>query len=1186
MTRLIDLKAPKQRFARSINVERDSDGSAIEGYLPVGRAIDVIYRLASALDRSDTERALSVTGPYGSGKSSLAVVIDALIAPANDSARIKADTFLKEVSPEISNTMNSARSRLGASKSGFIRASATASREPVVSTVLRALSNGVTRFPPPARQKAEITRIRSALRKMCADFEGSQRIRPDTRGIRQMVAELTEIAPVLILIDEFGKNLEAFADDASNSDLFLLQELAEWTHGKDGLPLAVVTLQHMAFDEYASGTSATQRREWAKVQGRFEDIAFVDSPAQTRFLISAAFGDAKPPLRSAVDGWSQEQAENLTRLGTGHLSLSSSMLAACWPLHPIALAVLPDLCERYGQNERTLFSFLAGHEPLSVATFLRQTDWNRKGQLPVVHLDRLYDYFVESAATMVSVSSAASRWIEIDNRIRDAQGVSSASLRVLKTVGLLNLISASGALRASKTMVCFAAADGQVGTTTEQAVANELAELERIGIVTYREFADEYRVWQGSDFDLKSAIEVSHRRLRDEKSAIVLERVCPLGPVVASRHSHETGTLRVFDRHWVDQTMEIIEPLGDGARADGSLIYVLGPDAPASAVERRTGGRPVAFVTTADASDLVAAAREMAAIDDVLSTTVELKNDWVAKRELLERQIEARAIIDRELERAYGSANGRSIALTFRGNSPRSKWMVIECPSISAGLSAVADDWYDKAPPVHNDLANRLELTSQIAKARRLLIEAMLTAPEQEGLGILGFGPERTLHLSVLQEFGLHQLQGESWGFCEPPPTSGVRQTWDRLSQLLTSATSHRRRVSEIYDELAAPPYGIRPGIGSLLVIVALIVYSEEVALYEHGTFKPSLTGDICERLIRNPVNFEIKHFALRAGSRAELLTQIAVHLKIRAGPQVKNGRVNSALTIVSRLVGLMGMLPEYSKRTEFVSSDARLVRGELLQATEPDALLFSAIPLALGKEPIGPTGHYDVRAIRGIAMRTYRAMLELQQAYPKMLEEIRSTLQEQLRGPEEGLRESLVVRARDLRGKVIEPALARLVAALIADIPGDDEWAEYVAMSVTGVPPGSWSDDDRRRFFGQLHDVGSTFRRIEALNADVRSRGESFEALRVTVTRSDGAEAARLVWVDDSRRNLLEPIIQSAIETTRKHSGSDTEARDLLLAMLAEADLLSTEMQLTDRLETAMANNTAKTQGKGRGAR
>jgi hypothetical protein len=92
------------------------------------------------------------------------------------------------------------------------------------------------------------------------------------------------------------------------------------------------------------------------------------------------------------------------------------------------------------------------------------------------------------------------------------------------------------------------------------------------------------------------------------------------------------------------------------------------------------------------------------------------------------------------------------------------------------------------------------------------------------------------------------------------------------------------------------------------------------------------------------------------------------------------------------------------------------------------------------------------------------------------------------------------------------------------------------------------------------IHDVGGTFRRIEALNADVRSRGESYDALRVTVTRPDGVEAAKLVWVDQVRRQLIEPILLTALEGARAHVGSETEARDLLLAMLAEEDLRAEE--------------------------
>src|SRR3954469_9303773 len=109
MSTLLDHKAPRARFARSINVERDSGSRAAEGYLPVGRAVDAIGRLAAALDRDDVEVALSITGPYGSGKSSLAIVIDALLGPAGDSARESTEELLSHTAPEALRRLESAR---------------------------------------------------------------------------------------------------------------------------------------------------------------------------------------------------------------------------------------------------------------------------------------------------------------------------------------------------------------------------------------------------------------------------------------------------------------------------------------------------------------------------------------------------------------------------------------------------------------------------------------------------------------------------------------------------------------------------------------------------------------------------------------------------------------------------------------------------------------------------------------------------------------------------------------------------------------------------------------------------------------------------------------------------------------------------------------------------------------------
>ena len=453
MSALIDLKAPKERFARSINVERDAGSSAIDGYLPVGRSVDAISRIFRAVSDPNSENAFSITGPYGSGKSSLALMLDSLFAAEDDPSRLSAQDLVTSVIPELAEMVTTARKNLGAHQHGFIRAVVTAQREPVAATVLRALLHGVDRFGPPTKNKTRHSAAIKAIRSMHADYTADEPIRPDGHSIRNAIAALSETAPVLLLIDEFGKNLEAFADSHSDADLYLLQELAEATRGDQQLPLVLVTFQHLAFDEYSAGANISQRREWAKIQGRFEDIPFVDSARQTRRLIAAAFDKPKKPLAGATTEWANQQAKALAKLGVNRLAQEPDLLGQCWPLHPIALAILPELCERYGQNERTLFSFLASSEPGSVATYLRDTSWKAGDHLPAIRLEQVYDYFLESAANLVGVSNAASRWVEIDTRIRDAHGLVDPKRRVLKAVGLLNLVSAGGTIRASKAIL-------------------------------------------------------------------------------------------------------------------------------------------------------------------------------------------------------------------------------------------------------------------------------------------------------------------------------------------------------------------------------------------------------------------------------------------------------------------------------------------------------------------------------------------------------------------------------------------------------------------------------------------------------------------------------------------------------------------------------------------------------------
>ena len=214
----------------------------------------------------------------------------------------------------------------------------------------------------------------------------------------------------------------------------------------------------------------------------------------------------------------------------------------------------------------------------------------------------------------LGVSADASRWVEIDTRIRDTQGLNAVQRQVLKTVGLLNLVSTGGSLRASREIVEYAMSGHVDGVDV---VASTLRDLEARGVLTFRDFADEYRVWQGSDVDLKGAVSAARARLREDPADLVLRRALALEPVVAARHAHQTGTLRVFDRQWF-ATLSGVHGLSSADRADGLLAHAIDPASVATRDDDFV--KPVVVVTSTQSAALHASALDLVAIDDVLAT--------------------------------------------------------------------------------------------------------------------------------------------------------------------------------------------------------------------------------------------------------------------------------------------------------------------------------------------------------------------------------------------------------------------------------------------------------------------------------------------------------------------------------------------------------------------------------------
>ena len=158
--------------------------------------------------------------------------------------------------------------------------------------------------------------------------------------------------------------------------------------------------------------------------------------------------------------------------------------------------------------------------------------------MPFVRLDHIYDYFIRSASNTVGSAELASRLIEIETRVRDSQGLGSYRERVLKSVGVLNLVAAGGTTRSSGDTLAMAIHDCLLDDEDAKPLRTALVDLEEKGLITYREFADEYRIWSGTDFGLRQRLQEARREAKLLPLDQVLNSAVSMSPLVANRHAN------------------------------------------------------------------------------------------------------------------------------------------------------------------------------------------------------------------------------------------------------------------------------------------------------------------------------------------------------------------------------------------------------------------------------------------------------------------------------------------------------------------------------------------------------------------------------------------------------------------------------------------------------------------------
>lgn len=1127
LTRWVSLDKAR---ARSINLERDAgDTQFLRRFRITPLVSDVLKRLGESLE-GEKINAWSLTGPYGTGKSAFCNFLLSLFCGSKEERAICHEKLLKG-NPSLAGRLEPFVA-LNSAEPEFMEVRALSRYEPLNTTLARGLLHSVEKELALGHEEKRMKRL-TDIRKRLSRLSGQDW--PPTSLVTDAYREVAETGgrPIFLVVDEFGKNLEFQAHNPGKGDIYALQMLAE-----SGAVFVWVCL-HQAFSVYSNVLSKLQRKEWQKVQGRFEDIPYVEPPAGIFPFIRDSISVNPPDARTRLE--LQQWADSILKTQglrniPGLESFDREDLLSLYPFHPLTALLFGEMARRFGQNDRTLYTFLTSGEPGALPAWLRKAvSPGKGGKLPTLGLDSLFDYFCQDGMPRYGDKAQSQRWLEVHSLITAHGNSTEGRLRLLKTIGILNLFSNLPGIGASEELLNLALNTAYERTRTD--LNRSLEELVKENIVLYRKYAGEYRLWEGTDFDFERELVEARARVSIRSVSKTLEQVSPQASIVPAGHSFRNGIIREFSVRWCSDE-DVAELSAQPLHQEDGVVWLMLGNGPAPELIKdiQKEDLPVVFGYSDCLEQVKALLIESAATREICSAP-QLERDGVGRREAVFRAYRAEKELRAFLEKTFMPGLA-SVEWYVRGQAVA----VSNKRHLSKTLSDLCDAVFHLSPRINNEMLNVDHLTSTAAAARNRVAEALAIASFQEDLGLGGFGPEVAIYRSVFKDTGLHGCDtAGNWKLLPPDPHAQPEfaAVWAKIDKLLQEAESIQSSLSAktVIDSLKKPPFGLREGPAPLLLVHYLLVKANEVAVYEEEAFKPFFGDADAVLLMRRPDLFRLRSYRM-TGLRSEVVRTYAQAWTqaVQSNLSIKeNVRNQTLLSIVVPLTEFIKGLPQYTQNTRNLSANALRLRNALFNAKDPQELLFADIPEALGFSAFGLDSPHTVRheEVRDFPKALGAAVNEMSNAFPRFVEKAKHQLArafDKTVPPAENfgwVRQTIVERTSNLVNYSSDQEMKPLLKAFSSDKESDEEWVSKIAVLLMNKPLSDWQDGDLPPFALKLQDF---FERIKRLDAIVSRMTE----------RPDCAGRASYVWMVGSDGRIIEKTLEANPE-------AESELRQIL---------------------------------------
>jgi hypothetical protein len=886
---------------------------------------------------------------------------------------------------------------------------------------------------------------------------------------------------LVIVIDEFGKFLEYAAKNNPEEELYFIQNLAEYANDAEKNIIFITTL-HQNFHAYSLGLSRAQKQEWDKVQGRLKEITFNEPVEQLLLLASKRLKNFHSDQKEKKF---DELFKAIEKSGAFPLTdyFTENIARSLLPFDILAASILTLSLQEYGQNQRSLFSFIESEDHLSLSKFNLEIN-------PYYNLSCVYDYLIYNFYSLLSTkyNPHYTQWTAIKNAIERAEGVLDQNIgdaiKLIKTIGLIDIFASKGANIDRDFLDSY----GQFSLGIKE--PNQVIKtLEKHKIVIFSRHNNKYKLFEGTDLDIELAIDQAGNLVERVSNVVSYLNEYFDFPIYQAKYiSLEKGTPRFFSFKLSE------EPINETPQneIDGYINLIFNENfnqADIADFSYKTE-EAILYGFFDNVSDIKNTIYE---IEKVIKVKKDNPEDKVALKELDSIIDHYRKLLNHQIIGSLYNENS-TLHWYFKGE----KIEITSFKGLNRALSNICDSVYPSTPTYQSELINRTKLSGAISNSRKLLIDKLIENSDKKDLGFEEgkYPPEKTIYLSLLKQTGIHKKKNNKY-ILQAPEDKSFQDLWEFGVRLLDESKQYKKKVSEFFELLKEKPFKLKDGFIDFWVPIFLYINRNSFALYNESGYVPMINKETLWLLTKNPKEFTVKAFDFSEG-KLELFNKYRELLNQVEEDQPTN---QSFIELIKPFFSFYKGLTDYSKNTQKLSKNAIRFRESLKNAEEPEALFFEEIPRALGYniEKL----YNDEKLVKDFIIDVKNHIAEINSSYDNLINRIESFIVKDIFGKDINFpdyKTKLQERYKNLNPDHLQPKQKVFYQRIQSPLDDRKSWLNSLVQAVINKSAEKISDKDEEQFYHNLRNLIYELDNLTEISQDeVDETSEDFLKVEVT---------------------------------------------------------------------------------------